>query len=202
MFFYALPGGFWVRPLKVHKYFRGGGMVQGAPERLRGPRRATSAAQQLAYFAAGCHSPSVFVWCGSVFDSVRKGARVYICTAQNPGICNRISGESLSVSLGLSVALFSLRNQNYPWIVSECVSMSICESALSNLSRSFSFGRSATDRFDTMMPGVAGYTQTLLPPSLSHTHREREGTPLLSRSHTVIQTSEKHTQRTCVSVSV
>ncbi len=37
------------------------------------------------------------------------------------------------VSLSLSP-----RNQNDRWIVSECVSMSICEDTISNLSRSFS----------------------------------------------------------------
>ena len=46
------------------------------------------------------------------------------------------------------------------------------------ISRSFSFGYSATDRFDAMLPvvaGVAGYTQTLLAFSIAHppTHIER-----------------------------
>jgi hypothetical protein len=53
-------------------------------------------------------------WCENVFDRVKKGARVYMCT-QNPGI----SVISLSLFLGLSPALLSLRNQSYPWIDSE-----------------------------------------------------------------------------------
>jgi hypothetical protein len=46
----------------------------------------------------------------------------------------------LSLSLSLSLSLRSLSNQNYPWIVFEadCVSMSICEDTISNLSRSLS----------------------------------------------------------------
>ena len=45
--------------------------------------------------------------------------------------------------------------------------MSIREAAISNLVRFFLFGRVVTDRFDTVidtaMPGVPGYTLTLLP---------------------------------------
>ena len=56
-----------------------------------------------------------------MFDSVRKRARVYMRT-ENPGI----SAEFLSLSL-LS------QKSEFPWIVPECVSMSICEDAISNL---------------------------------------------------------------------
>jgi hypothetical protein len=63
--------------------------------------------------------------------------------------------------------------------------MSFGEDEISNLVRSFLFGGSVTDRFDTMMSKVLGYTQTLLPRSLppTHTSQEREGIPPLSRSH-------------------
>ncbi len=86
----------------------------------------------------------VVLLCENVFVIVGESERVYTCARE----------ILVSVS-SLSLSLLSLRNQNYPWIVSECFSMSICESATSNLSRSFSFRSSATDRFDTMMPGVA-----------------------------------------------
>ncbi len=49
-----------------------------------------------------------------------------------------VSVSSVCVGLSHSHSLLSPRNQNYPWIVSEYVSMSICETAISNLSRSFS----------------------------------------------------------------
>ncbi len=49
-----------------------------------------------------------------------------------------VSVSSVCDSLTHSHSLLSPRNQNYPWIVSECVSMSICETTVSNLSRSFS----------------------------------------------------------------
>ncbi len=52
-------------------------------------------------------------------ESVRKRARVYMCTG-NPGIS--VESLSLSRSLSLSFSLRSLRNQNYPGIVSESVS--------------------------------------------------------------------------------
>ena len=47
-----------------------------------------------------------------------------------------VSVSSVYVSVSLSV--LSPRNENYPWIVSECGSMSIGEATSSNLSRSFS----------------------------------------------------------------
>ncbi len=50
---------------------------------------------------------------------MRKRARVYMCT-ENPGIS--VESLSLSRSLSLSFSLLSLRNQNYPGIVSESVS--------------------------------------------------------------------------------
>ena len=74
---------------------------------------------------------------------VRKGARVYMCT-QIPGI-----SVSLSLSLSVCLLLSSLSEiRIIHGLFLECVSMSICESEISNLSRSVSFGRSATDRFD------------------------------------------------------
>jgi hypothetical protein len=43
------------------------------------------------------------------------------------------------VSLCLFVTFYTVsEKENYPWIVSDCVSMSICEATISNLSRSFS----------------------------------------------------------------
>ncbi len=45
----------------------------------------------------------------------REREVVYTCVRKDPGICV----QSLSLSLSLSVSLLSLRNQNYPWIVSE-----------------------------------------------------------------------------------
>ena len=92
-----------------------------------------------------------------------------------------------------------------------CVSsMSICEAAISNLVRSFLFGRSVIDRFDTvidnMMPGVPGYTQTLLPRSLppthtTYTHREREREPPpLSITHTYKRETDINWESVCICV--
>ena len=55
-----------------------------------------------------------------------------------------------TLSLSVSFTLLSLTNQNYPGIFSESVGKSICVALISNLSRSFSFGRSA-HRFDTII---------------------------------------------------
>ena len=86
------------------------------------------------------HSPSVFVWCESLFDGVTKRARA----------CMYVHGKfwyQCLVSLSLPP-----RNQNDRWIVSECVSMSICEDTISNLSRSFSIS------LDLLSPHGAAYT--------------------------------------------
>jgi len=64
-----------------------------------------------------------------------------MCT-KNPGI----SVESLSLSVSLSLVT-NHKYIHYPWIVPECVSMSICYAAISNLSRSLWLRRSATGRF-------------------------------------------------------
>jgi len=73
-----------------------------------------------------------------------------------------------------------------------------------NLSRSFSFGRSAADWSDNILPGFQGYTQTpppsLSPPTHLYTHREREGTPSLPRSHTCTHERETYTENVCVCV--
>jgi hypothetical protein len=60
---------------------------------------------------------------------------------------------------------------------------------------------------DTTMPGVPGYTQTLLPRSLppthtTYTHRERERETPPSLDHTHIQTRDRHKLRTCVCLCV
>ena len=111
----------------------------------------------------------------------------------------------------LSVSFSSLRNYICPWIVelpmdcSKCVSMSICDAEIPNLSR-HDFRRNATDRFDTMMSGVPGHTHILFPPSLSPTHSyfytSREGNPPPFLDHTNVQTRERHKLRTCVCLCV
>jgi hypothetical protein len=120
MFFCALPDGFWVRTFLKSTLAFLCLPISHAAVWPRNPdlKLTRSAAARLVsnntLTHTQTHFPSVFVWCESVFDSVRKGACVYMCT-QNPSI----SVECVSLSLGLSLALLSLRNQNYPWIVSE-----------------------------------------------------------------------------------
>jgi hypothetical protein len=144
------------------------------------------------------HSSCMFGWCENVFYIVRKWERVYMCT-ENPGI----SVESLSPCHFLS----SLRNQQWHIVPVSVSSMIICEDNISNLVRSSLFGLSVTDRFDTMMPGVPGYTQTLLPRSLppthtTYTHRERErrNTPPPSITHTYKRETDITWERVCVCV--
>ena len=125
-----------------------------------------------------------------------KSECVYTCAWK---ILVAVSSRRLSLSV-LSLS----QKSEFPCIVPECVHMSICEAAISNFARSFSFGHGLTDRFDTMMPGVPGYTsytQILLPSSLPpdhscvqmHTSRERGNPPhcSLSRSHTYTNQRER-----------
>ena len=124
-----------------------------------------------------------FGFCDSVVDSVRKRARVYMCT-ENPGIN--------AVFLSLSLSLSSLRNYIYPWIVplpmdcSKCVSMSICDAEIPNLSR-HDFRRNATDRFDYDARSSRTHSHSLPPFSITHPlirlQIERREPPSLSRSH-------------------
>ena len=144
-------------------------------------------------------------WEGNRWE--REGNPPFLChthlqTRERHKLITCVSVMRLS-SLSLSVSFSSQKlelSKDFSWMCQ----LEYLWPEIPNLSRSISFGRSAADWSDNILPGFQGYTQTpppsLSPPTHLYTHREREGTPSLPRSHTCTHERETYTENVCVCV--